>query len=182
MNFFTDPNIVSLKNNDLKSLDYVNFLSTFKNVQELDISNNSFGTLKKETFADMRNLKKLSLRGIGLTRTLFGLFGHLRKLEYLDLSYNDLSTFDHRHFLALDNLKILELSGNKLRGDDMFYINFRNVLPNLQFIALEGNELWCDHLSKIKKNLNAQQIELIEAKYPVKYESNIYGIQCFYDG
>ncbi|KAG5670409.1 hypothetical protein PVAND_000677 [Polypedilum vanderplanki] len=180
MNFFTDPNIVSLKNNDLQSLDYVNFLSAFKNVQELDISNNLFGSLKIETFADMRNLKKLSLRGIGLTKILFGLFGQLRKLEYLDLSYNDLSTFDHQNFLALDNLKTLDLSGNKLRMLFNFE-NIKEILPKLQFIALEGNKWSCSYLSLIKKSFNKQQVQLIEAKKPVKNERNIFGIQCYFD-
>ncbi|KAG5670410.1 hypothetical protein PVAND_000678 [Polypedilum vanderplanki] len=70
---YTNVKRVSLKNN------HVITLSSFENVLELDISNNTLNIPKLEMFADMRNLKKLSLSNVGLTEVPYGLFAHSKK-------------------------------------------------------------------------------------------------------
>ena len=57
-------------------------------LEELDLSDNSFDDMPRNTFRPFSNLKKLNLSKNGLSDFEAVTFVGLKKLEVLDLSYN----------------------------------------------------------------------------------------------
>lgn len=169
---------LDLSSNNLQLLDnYVEMLSNFNEIRELDISNNPFVSLKIGTFAKMKNLEKLSISKAGMIDISYGLFEDLKRLERLDISYNQLKTIDFHKFYSLENLNFLNLGANYLHSIDE-YENIKTILHSLRQAAIEDNKWECQYLMKMKNSFKRNEIEVIEAQNSVEHESHIDGISC----
>lgn len=169
-------------NQILKSENFYECMMRMTNLEMLDLSYNNLGTephLKLDTFAEIRNLQRLSLAGNNFSSIPFGLLSFKKSLIYLDLSSNNLHVSEFRllpSLQALRNLNILDLSFNSY--DFSFAYTFPRSLPSLTELGIAGIELNCHCLSLLINNLRTNKIFVMEPKNPIKNESNIEGIFC----
>ncbi|KAB2079034.1 hypothetical protein ES319_A06G203900v1 [Gossypium barbadense] len=144
-------------------------LSKLKNLETLDLSDNSLGNnilSQLDSFASLKslrleycglkgtldiqesnnnwmNLKELSLEGNEI-KSLGSIFHgkegmKLNKLEVLNLRYNLFNNSIFSSLVELSNLKSLDLSYNKLKG--AIYTKDLNALSNLEELILSDNEV-----------------------------------------
>ncbi|PON36505.1 GPCR kinase [Trema orientale] len=112
-------------------------LSELPKLLILQVDNNNFeGTTIPESFGNMSNLLKLSLRNCGLQGPIPNL-SRIPKLGYLDLSSNQLNGTIPPDKLS-DNITTIDLSNNNLTG---IIPNSFSKLPNLQKLSVANNSL-----------------------------------------
>ncbi|XP_007017104.2 PREDICTED: probable LRR receptor-like serine/threonine-protein kinase At1g06840 [Theobroma cacao] len=112
-------------------------LSRMPNLTILQLDNNNFdGTTIPDTYGNMSNLLKLSLRNCHLQGPIPDL-SRIPQLGYLDLSSNQLNGTIPTNQLS-QNITTIDLSNNKLTGS--IPANFSG-LPNLQILSLANNSL-----------------------------------------
>lgn len=131
-------NLIQIINNSLKSLG---------NIKMIDLSENQISDLDLNEFVQFKNLENLRLSnsGFSFNKTIQNhneQNAKISKLEYLYLDGNNLS--DPLDLQALDifsELTELSLEDNSYREFDLKRIELTRILPKLQKISLEGNEI-----------------------------------------
>ncbi|XP_020816859.1 insulin-like growth factor-binding protein complex acid labile subunit [Drosophila serrata] len=112
----------------------------------LDVSDNPIGPLNISTFAQLKRLRGLNLRGTGIRELKFGMFSKQKYLEELDLSFNNLTTLNLDMFVPyLTNLKKFLVDGNELtelQGNR----SFSDTFPQLQKLGVSRNRFNCSYL------------------------------------
>ncbi|CAN0050338.1 unnamed protein product, partial [Ectocarpus sp. 12 AP-2014] len=110
------------------------------NLKVLSLSFNDLAILPEELFAGLTTLEVVSLRYNALTTLPEGLFADLTLLSWLSLQYNDLTTLPEGLFADLTNLETLFLDGNALTTlpEGLFA-----DLTALDFLDLAANSLEC---------------------------------------
>ncbi|XP_063985813.1 protein toll-like [Diachasmimorpha longicaudata] len=100
-------------------------------------------SLTRDTLADFKNIKRLTLSSNGLKNVTADLLQDLKNLTVLNLHQNDLRDLPH-DFLNLPNLKAIELGGNHLE-----------VIEPAAFdksTKLELLNIWNNQITEIKAN------------------------------
>lgn len=131
-------NLIQIINNSLKSLG---------NIKMIDLSDNQISDLDLNEFVQFKNLENLRLSnsGFSFNKTIQNhneQNAKISKLEYLYLDGNNLS--DPLDLQALDIFSELtepSLEDNSYREFDLKRIELTRILPKLQKISLEGNEI-----------------------------------------
>ncbi|KAH8257045.1 hypothetical protein KR038_001915 [Drosophila bunnanda] len=112
----------------------------------LDVSDNPIGPLNISTFAQLKRLRGLNLRGTGIRELKFGMFSKQKYLEELDLSFNNLTTLNLDMFVPyLTNLKKFLVDGNELR-ELQGNRSFSDTFPQLQKLGVSRNRFNCSYL------------------------------------
>uniref|UniRef100_A0A3Q1GW28 TIR domain-containing protein n=1 Tax=Anabas testudineus TaxID=64144 RepID=A0A3Q1GW28_ANATE len=120
--------------NDLTSLKVLSLLTKeFKQLQELDFSNNQLGSaINSQNCVWHQNITRvIAHHNQFVSEALHCL---PTTVHYLDLSYCNLDQLDITYFEKTTNLKKLLLSGNKIK-----FIPSKWKSPSLQSLALDGN-------------------------------------------
>ncbi|WOL14756.1 putative LRR receptor-like serine/threonine-protein kinase [Canna indica] len=144
------PNLVHflLDNNNLSG-SLPPELSSLPKLLILQLDNNNFsGRSIPDSYANMTNLLKLSLRNCSLQGSVPDL-SRIPKLGYLDLSWNNLTGTIPTNKLS-NNITTIDLSNNHLTGS--IPSNFSG-LPNLQRLILKNNNLSGSVPSTIWQNM-----------------------------
>ncbi|CAL6002512.1 leucine-rich_repeat domain-containing protein [Hexamita inflata] len=129
---------------DLKNIDLI---SSFVNLQELDLSKNT--DLDLSPLCKVKSLKKLSMRECGLTNIDY--ITQLINLEVLNLAYNQLLTINS--IGSLVNLKQLDISWNKKIDISPLKDLVGLIILNLRSCALT-------QLSALKPLTNLQDLDI----------------------
>ncbi|KAH8283340.1 hypothetical protein KR054_007903 [Drosophila jambulina] len=112
----------------------------------LDVSDNPIGPLNISTFAQLKRLRGLNLRGTGIRELKFGMFSKQKYLEELDLSFNNLTSLNLDMFVPyLTNLKKFLVDGNELR-ELQGNRSFSDTFPQLQKLGVSRNRFNCSYL------------------------------------
>lgn len=137
---------ISLNTNNISSI--ANALQPLKNIKKIDLSNNPLTDLDLNEFAKFSCLVDLRLAnsGFSFNKTIANRNKGMPSasvLEYLYLDANNLSNaMDIR---TLDNLFVdLNLADKRLK----------EILPQLQFLSIEGNNIDVSVLAAINNDLN----------------------------
>ncbi|XP_054717425.1 leucine-rich repeat and transmembrane domain-containing protein 2-like [Uloborus diversus] len=143
-------------------------VSSFKNLEILDISYNDFKTVKKEWFEDTpSSLKSLTLYKNNIQKLEEGAFFEMSQLERLELTtnriseikrnmfpgpgnklrslhlaYNAIKTIPRDFFTDMDSLKNLQLRYNRI--EVLPRRTWESIWMTLNFLHLNGNPLKCD--------------------------------------
>ncbi|XP_037945671.1 leucine-rich repeat transmembrane neuronal protein 2-like, partial [Teleopsis dalmanni] len=147
--FINGTKYVHAENNHISTIHMINSLfleslflahnniSDIKNITkasgllELSLSHNKIGQLNITTFDNLKRLRKLILRNIGLKYIAFGMFSKQVHLEVLDLSFNNLTTLNLDIFVPyMINLVQFYVDGNNLteiQGKHSFAMAFQNL-------------------------------------------------------
>jgi Leucine-rich repeat (LRR) protein len=92
-------------------------LSSMGNLKLLDLSYNTImNNIPVNSFASMKNLERLHLRGNGISYLANGTCSGLNNLHHLDLSFNHFTKVPHGCIMSTQSLLKLILSSNKLRS------------------------------------------------------------------
>lgn len=173
-----------LSNNFLqKSENFYNCLQKLRNLIQLDLSFNNFGSeplLKIETFSELMKLEILSLAGNNISFIPYGLFSYQNKLNSLDLSNNQLGNFDIEVLISIENLRTLDLSFNQFYSSSKLK-DIKNFLPKLSNLGIDGNNFQCKCLSFLLNSVIKQELFIMRPKFFIKNHTNINGMKCFYD-
>ena len=103
--------VLKLSDNQIMSIDNMNFETTAPNLIDLDLSNNLIQSFPERSLHILQNMQYLKLTGNRIF-SVYGLFD-LPVIKYLDLSRNLISEFPLSFFEKLnDSLEILDASGN----------------------------------------------------------------------
>ena len=129
-----------LNHNDLQSFNQLDGFSQceFPNLTTFDLSYNAFERVSSNSFSKMPNLKRLNLNNNKLLAIDVDLRTYLGNVRALDLSYNPLEEFEMSNLPS--SVSELGLEAVGLKEIDP---NIRELLPNLQSIAISGNSLNC---------------------------------------
>ena len=107
-----------LKTLDLSQNDYgdamLSALSPLVNLEELNLSDNSFASLRGKVFSSFRQLRKLTLQQMRLEWEAFEELVHLEHLTELDLSYTRFEEPSAVSLAFIPSLKKLTLAGCRL--------------------------------------------------------------------
>ncbi|RCN28733.1 leucine Rich repeat-containing domain protein [Ancylostoma caninum] len=103
-------------------------LDGMKNLQQLNLRNNSLTSLDENTFSSLRHLTTLDLAHNNLKKIGKRTFLHQTKLFWLDLSNNQLSSFEEGTFDS--KIANILLDGNRLQCDDSFDWFVRYLVTN----------------------------------------------------
>lgn len=127
------------------------FLSHFRNLFLLDLSNSRFGQLNISTLATQRELSTLILRNCSLETITYGTFANQNSLDSLDLSYNNFREIDFKVFYpSLSSISKINLNSNNLWNvvgvsGEMF--------PHLRKLGLSENHFKCSYIVEIFRQL-----------------------------
>lgn len=125
-----------LSNNQIKSI--FSSFTVYRDLEFLDMSQNSMTTLGKKNFAAQRHLRVM-LIGRNLISEINNLtFYGLSSLQLLHLNDNMLEELPHRVFAGLNKLEKLDLSRN---GISSIYEEAFSGLINLKSLLLRDNKL-----------------------------------------
>ena len=114
----------------------------------LDVSENEISNLEKIDFADLKNLKYLSLSGNAGILSLFVplhrlLCGKGKNIEHLDISYTDLSHIDDNAFVCDDNpvshLRYIDISHEEIRIEKNSFAS----LNQLEYLGSNDRLICC---------------------------------------
>lgn len=202
-----------LNNNRIRYLNETTF-DPLTNLQTLYLGYNEFEEIEADLFYNNTKLMIIALNNNKLSSIPGELFYNLKLLQFLNLSNNKLNTFDSITFSNLKNLQALDLSNNNLiklnmniftglinlehfflANNNLSVIPFNNMnrlFPFLKYIEIEGNDLYCHHLTKMFTKLKRFSIQIkrvndnenedndkddITNTY-IKGESYVNGIKC----
>lgn len=126
---------LSLVNNILTSLSPLTSDNSLKQLQVLDISENSLVTVP-EAIDVLANLQVLNISQNCLKKTIPISMSRLTHLRTLCLEWNRLEEIPCKHLLNLTNLTSLNLAHNKVKSLSTLLI----FHPSLQRLDLSGNE------------------------------------------
>lgn len=157
--------------------DIFNCLKFSRNLRTLDLSHNPLGVLTVDSFAEATELEELNLADTDIKRLSYGVLGHQYNLRFLDISDNNLGKIDYFVLASLRNLEMINISGNKLK-EFHGYKKLKEISKNIDTIGLENNNWKCEYLAKMWLRFNKNKITVLDAKIPMKTQSNIGGIKC----
>ncbi|XP_030386434.1 leucine-rich repeat-containing G-protein coupled receptor 5 [Scaptodrosophila lebanonensis] len=134
---------LELRGNNLSNIANITSLSA---LLYLDLSYNPIGPLNISTFDNLKRLRSLYLRHIGIRSLQFGMFSKQNYLEILDLSFNNLTSLNLDLFVPyLTNLKQFFIDGNalsELHGNR----SLSSTFPMLQKLGVSRNRFNCSYL------------------------------------
>lgn len=216
VNAFTELNKLTelrLNNNRIQYLNETTF-DPLANLQTLYLGYNELDEIEADLFYNNTKLMIIALNNNNLSFIPGELFYNLKSLQFLNLSNNKLKTFDSITFSNLKNLQALDLSNNNLLKLNMnlftglinlehFFLannnlsvipfnNMNRLFPFLKYIEIEGNDLYCHHLTKMFSKLKrfSIQIKRVDGSEKenddkggiintyIKGESYVNGIKC----
>lgn len=144
---FTVPNAIKqliLCNNSITDIDDI---VKQEDLESLDLSFNSIGSVTIGTFTKLKKLTILNLGNTGLKGINFGTFAGQAELKVLDISYNNLKHINFDIFSPyLMQIEKIFIEGNGLTEiADANHI--MSIFPALNTIGLSNNYFNCTYLS-----------------------------------
>lgn len=134
---------LELRGNRLASIANITNLTA---LLHLDLSYNPIGPLGVNTFDQLKRLRNLYLRSIGVRELQFGMFSKQKYLEILDLSFNNMTSLNLDLFVPyLANLKQFFVDGNAL-SEVQGNRSFTQAFPVLQKLGISRNRFNCSYL------------------------------------
>lgn len=136
-----------------------------RQLQVLDLSNNSITIIVRQLFSGLQNLRVINLAANQLYVLPYHVFEQLQSIEVIDLSHNRIVSVENSFFLHNINLKTLNLRYNKIHkvDDNSFY-----GLRELKNLDLSFNDMWnirqnaFDTLDNLENlNLDHNRIDLL---------------------
>ncbi|XP_005989301.1 leucine-rich repeat neuronal protein 2 [Latimeria chalumnae] len=124
-----------LQSNNIAKI-YQTELDYLVNLTELDLSQNSFSSIKDFGFRNLPQLLSLHLEENQFAELSDNCFSGLSNLQELYLNHNQLNTISPQAFSGLDNLLRLHLNSNRLR---MIESRWFEVLRSLEILMIGGN-------------------------------------------
>lgn len=124
----------------------------------LDLRFNNISKLVKRQFAGARNIKEIHLFANQIRTINDKAFLGLHRLEKLFLGKNHLKTISAAVFRPLYSMQLLSLEANYLRELDVSQL--LTYLPQLNEVALYGNQFTCRTLQFYEKSLQRRNISL----------------------
>ena len=124
-------------------------LSRMPNLTEISLYGAVAQQFRKNTFAGLRTLNSLEVKGSQIPEEPDWL-KHLGRLRQLNLHYNVLNRFSLKHFCALDHLKYLKVNYNTFIKGQSGVIEMSSnssCLPELTRLDLSHNEIRSINLS-----------------------------------
>nr|XP_045593291.1 leucine-rich repeat-containing protein 15-like [Procambarus clarkii] len=147
INAFANSSIkhLDLSYNRLSHLESSALDDTLHQLHDIQLSGNSLHVDQLLTvLPKARQLRRLGLGDMGLTRLPPELLRHSRHLHHLNVSANYLTTFSTDVLYNAPHLRSLDLSLNSFRGlDDAFFESVTSA-TELRTLRLEGNPWQCD--------------------------------------
>lgn len=136
---------LDLSYNRLSHLESGALLDPLHHLHDLQLSGNSLNVEQLMMVLPIsRQLRRLGLGDMGLTRIPPELLPHSNHLHHLNLSANYLTVFNTEVLRKVPRLHSLDLSLNTFRGlDDAFFTGV-NGAKELRILRLEGNPWQCD--------------------------------------
>ena len=129
--------ILDLSNNNITQILDPTVFGSLSKVEQLDLSDNSLGTLSADVFQELRFLKKLKLARNPLYLLREGVLHHLN-LDELDMTHCHLRRIDDKAFASVNNINYIWLDNNEL--DDIPTRLFNNT-NKLNILSLTNNSL-----------------------------------------
>lgn len=166
---------LNLMNNSLSDISNI---SSFTNLEVINLSHNLIDNIPAKAFSKLTNLRTLLLNDNQLKTIKIGFIIPAFQLIELDLSYNELVKFKINGICP--KLEQLIINGNNLTSLD---INFKEIAPKLKAINLSDNELNCEVLTKTVTKLEKDGIYIrtgYNHNLKHNYEFNVNGIGCDY--
>lgn len=157
-------NIRNFKASGNRDQNYSNLLENIgQNVDTLDLSQNSIGTLKNKMLERFSNLKHLNLSHSNISKIESDAFLRQSNLVTLDLSKNELKNIDSVTFAFHWKLEHLKLAGNHLTEINKVVPTILQKLKLLEILENNFNPLYLEGLLeqwkyygvKIDVNINA---------------------------
>lgn len=165
-------------------LNNIDFITIFRCLEELDISENRILDLKK--LKKLTELKILKMRKVKPEKINF--LKHLINLEILSMEYNECENSDkykYEKISELTNFKELYINNNGIKN-----IDFLSELTNLEILFLQNNIIKdisaLENLTNIKKlnlfNTGIKDISILENMESIEYleirNNNITDLTC----
>lgn len=155
----------------------ISFLKSLQSLKELDLSFNDISTINDSSLSLLQNLEQLILGNTNLLPFHFSTFSHQNKLKKFDISYNNLEEVDLDDFISMQALEELYIDGNDLK--EIKYLEINNNFPSLTMIGLSNNNWNCSYLTKMRKNIFLNKIQIhIDPNMYARNTTNIGGIGC----
>ncbi|RAP33619.1 hypothetical protein DID75_01670 [Candidatus Marinamargulisbacteria bacterium SCGC AG-410-N11] len=148
---------IHLPNNHLSSIG-IKQLSFFKNLEDLDLSNNNINSV--ENLAPLTKLHTLNLSNNQCTNK-FDTFNQLTNLSTLNLSNNNLSIHHLSHLSNLINLKNLDISSNNILNEATQKLT---PLHKLEFLNINKTAITIQGIETLKK-LSHLKILILDKNY-----------------
>lgn len=152
-------------------------IKTAHKLMYLDATNTFLGSIKIDTFSDLKFLQTLKLSRTGLSHIDYGMFSHQTELKILDVSYNNLPSIDIKMLTSLKDLQTLDISGNNLTNFENVK-EIKNIFQDLEEIGIADNNWNCSYLASIYKIFEDNSISVLKPSNVVKNSSNVMGIGC----
>ena len=141
----TSITTLNLSYNRITTLDTGALDTIIMKMRDLDLSGNSISVDQfRSILPKARQLRKLGLGDLGLTRLSPELLRHSRHLRILNVSSNYLSKFPHELLYSTPHLQHLDLSTNSFHGLHEELITAFKSTSSLVNIQLEGNPWICE--------------------------------------
>jgi hypothetical protein len=132
---------------------------------------------QNNVFSNLKKLKILNLKSVGLNKSDIELFADLHGLESLDISSNNLQYIDFIPISELENLNVLNLYNNSLSTLKFNELNY--IFPELKSIDISENNWICADLITVLTMFQNLNIKIKIAKSNlIKTGTNIRGIRC----
>lgn len=165
---------LNLSRNNISDISNLTNLPTLK---VLDLSFNNISTINDSSFSLLQNLEQLILRNCKVLPFHFSTFSHQKRLKKFDISYNNLEEVDLDDFISMQDLEELYIDGNDLK--EIKYSEINNNFPKLIMIGLSNNNWNCSYLTKMRKNIFLNKIQIhIDPNMYATNTTNIGGIEC----
>ena len=140
--------ILELRNENITSIK-IDAFSSFKDLTELDLSNNRLTNIGLE-FNSLENLEKLNLSNNKIKFININAFSNLVNLEMIDLSTNDLNCISEHLFGGLTNLTTIYLNENSFEEERLCL----NLESRVNFVSFKTNTK-CNQFKEID-NVNKE--------------------------
>ncbi|XP_071053500.1 leucine-rich repeats and immunoglobulin-like domains protein 1 [Onthophagus taurus] len=112
--FLPQLRTLRLRNNKL-NITSISYLSSFEILEELDLSNNNLiGPLKLDTFPNMDLIRDLQLSHNSFSSIKMGALKKFYNLKILSLHHNQIDVLEDHAFVNLTNLTNLDLAHNRI--------------------------------------------------------------------
>lgn len=144
-------------------------------IEILDLSFNDLGSVTKDTFSSLSNLRSLYLRHSAVRFHDDFVFQSLVNLTELDLSYNHLQEFDTKLLSTLNAIELLKVDGNNLTVLDV------ESLPQRVFaISLFDNDWDCDYLEELFDRMRLSSKVSVPSMGDAenRYDRDVNGVPC----
>lgn len=148
---------LDLRRNQIETI--TNELSSYTDLEMLDLSENRIVLLQTQVFLNLTNLRLLRLDKNKITDLHKDLFVGLQQLTVLNLNDNNIAYIPSGTFADLSKLELLDLSRNTITASLMSPRTFSG-LSNMQTLILSNNRLRTLPSSSLKFLDNLKMLDL----------------------